>query len=334
MVDYSDLYTQGLPYFADDLAKVLHALEHRQCVTLCSAYKMGDRRFVDYLNSILQQSGRHTVHYDADYTFTIEDLSALQSSSINKQKVVLLPWFWRMNKSFLREYTNIMRDKKHAFTSVIVLEPEFLDHPERLFPDTNVPLEVIITRKPLQKIAVEQLLDARSSLANAALSASQREKISKLSGGHIGLVKRLFNLAIQQQLTTPESALQDPAIKTDLLNLEHQYRTLSKETCMAIGLLRKDGSIAIPLLRDFLNSISTDFASTLSPLQQKLLELFESKQGQIVSKKEIHQLMSTEGTYSLWAVYKVVSRFAAAIAHKYRVRNVSGKGYILLEQHP
>jgi len=330
MADYSAVYKQGLPYFEDDLRKTIHAVDRGQCVALCSAYKMGDRRFVDYLNFMLSRKNDIDVSYDAENSYTRNQLHTFQEKPSSGKKVLLLPWFWRMDTRVIKQYTEVMRDKRNTFISVIVLEPEFLDHPESVFPDTNLPFEVLLIRKPLSPILTEQLLKTRCELANATLTQQQRKQILTLGGGHIGLTKRLFNLAIQGTPQTLEYALRDPAIKTDLLNLEHQCRTLSLDTCQTIGLLRKDGTSSIPLLRHFIGSISADFSASLTPFQQELLTLFEQKKGQIVSKNEIHRLMNTDGHYSLWAVYKVISRFAAAVSHKYRVRNISGKGYILV----
>ncbi len=291
---------------------------------------MGDRRFVDYLNFVLTQSNSFDISYDAKNSYTREQLREFQNKVTSKPKVLLLPWFWRMDRSVIKAYTEIMRDKRNTFVSVIILEPAFLDQPEDMFPDTNLPFEVLLTRKPLNRPETEQLLDTRCALASATITKNQRDRIFLLARGHIGLTKRLFNLTLQGATLTKDYMLRDPAVKTDLLNLELQCRTLSTDCCKTLGLLREDSSCAIPLLKSFIDSLSTDFVADLTPLQQKLLALFEQKSGRIVSKEEVYRIMSTEGTYSLWAVYKTISRFATAISQKYRIRNVSGKGYILV----
>lgn len=293
---------------------------------------MGDRRFVDYLNFKLSHKSGIDVSYDAENSFTREQLHEFQEKPSVGKKVLLLPWFWRMDTKVIKQYTEIMRDKKNTFVSVIVLEPEFLDHPEKVFPDTNVPFETLRCRQPLGRIQADQVLDARCALAEESISSKQRERILSLAGGHIGLLKRLFNIALQGDTLKMDTVLNDPAVKTDLLHLEFQLRALSMPTSKKIGLLRNDNTCALPLLKIFIQSHSEDFASTLTPAQQMLLDLFLSKKGVVISKEEIHRKMNTEGNYSIWAVYKTVSRLSNAITHKYRIRNVSGKGYMLVDR--
>ncbi|MCC7304093.1 helix-turn-helix domain-containing protein [bacterium] len=330
--NYLQEYTKGLLYFQNDLDLVVSTLEKRKCVVLCSAYKMGDRRFVDYLNFTIEHDDRFDVYYDKENTYTQELLELIQQRVTSRIKVLLLPWYFRMSDAFKELFTSLMKDRKNTFISVIILEPEFFERPERVFATTNIPMEVILTRKPLDKDAAGQLLETRCGLEKVTLTDQQKEKIISLSGGHIGLLKRVFNLAIQGKTLTPTEVLSDPAIKADLLNLELQYRTLSQATCKKIGLLRDDNSVAVPLLRYFLNSIQQNLSDTLSPLYQKLLTLFLEKEGEIVTKEEIHALMNEEQEYSLWAVYKNISRFAKAIQKKYAIKNVSGKGYMLLDK--
>lgn len=330
--EYAQIYDRGLPYFDTEHELVVASLMQKQCVALCSAYKMGDRRFIDYLYHTIAHDDRFDVYYDKENTFTPTTLEKIQRTVTKRIKVVLLPWYFRMSPDFQQSYLSIMRNKNNSFVSIIVLEPSFLDHPELLFPNTNTPMERILTRLPLDKTRTGQLLDIRCQLAGLTLSETQRARITNLSGGHIGLIKRLFNLAIQGSDLTKQVTLEDPAIKADLLNLELQYRTLTQATNKRIGILKDDLSVAIPLLRYFIDSITTSLTDTLSPLYQQLLTLFLSKNGGIVTKDEIHQIMNQEQEYSLWAVYKNISRFAKSIEKKYLIKNISGKGYLLVQR--
>jgi len=329
MADYQDLYKQGLPYFQHDVEKILAALEQKQCVALCSAYKMGDHRFVDYLYSLIKDTNQYDVFYDAENSYTKNKLIEFQEKHSDKNKVLLLPWFWRMNQSVVKEYTSIMRDKRNKFTSVIILDPTFLDKPEKLFPDTNTPTEIMITRSLLLPGEISKLLLTREKLANRTIPQAQKKKIGILSGGHIGLAKRLFTLAVQGETISLENLIVDTAIRSDLLNLEHQIQTLSQSTAKKIGLLDKNNQISIPLLQRFIANKNKVSTVRLSPLYQQILSIFLAKEGAIVSKKELHEIINKEKVYSLWAVYKTISRFKNAIKPIYELRTVNGKGYLL-----
>jgi len=64
-------------------------------------------------------------------------------------------------------------------------------------------------------------------------------------------------------------------------------------------------------------------------LYQQILSIFLAKEGAIVSKKELHEIINKEKVYSLWAVYKTISMFKNAIKPIYELRTVNGKGNLL-----
>lgn len=333
-MDYLAQYERGLPYFDSDLSTLCSAIEKKQCVVLCSAYKMGDRRFLDYLYHHISHEDHLDVYYDKENLFTASTLEKIQEKTTTRTKVVLLPWYFRKPTTFTRAFLQLMRDRRATFISVIIMEPSFFDAPEKFFPDTNLPMQVVLARKPLDKENTLSLLHIRENLADTHIAPETLSQVYALSGGHIGLTKRLFTLATQGERLKLPALLFDPALRATLLNLELQYRTLSKETCKKIGLLTQEEGIAIPLLRAFVQSITEELSDTLTPLQQKLLELFLSRNGELVTKEEVHEIMDPEREYSLWAVYKSIARFSKAVEKQYVVKNVSGKGYVLVKRNP
>lgn len=294
--------------------------------------KMGDWGFAAYLHATIQHDDRYDVYYDVEGTFTDKTLKKIQEKATSRTKVLILPLYFQMSPAFQRGFLRLMRTKTHTFISIIIMEPEFLEHPEKFFPDTNVPMEVILTRKPFSKELTSELIDIRCQLENNTITEKQKAQIYNLSGGHIGLTKRLCLLIFQGKKLSLQDALLDPVIKNDLLRLELQYRILAPDTLKILGILREDGSHTIPLLREFIAAINGNFVDTLSPMYQKLLSLFLTKPGDLVTKEEVHQILSDNKSYSLWAVYKNMSRFAKAVNAKYLIKTVSGKGYILLER--
>ncbi|WKZ23758.1 MAG: helix-turn-helix domain-containing protein [Candidatus Dojkabacteria bacterium] len=327
---YQTLYLQGLPYFSEEVTLVQEALQRKQCVAFCSAYKMGDRRFLDYLYSIFQHSGEYDVYYDHDDSFTAQTLDLVQKKESTRQKLLLVPWYFRKEKSFTSAFTRYMRNKSNTFLSLIILEASYFDTPEKVFSHTSTPVEVILTRKPLSKENSKHLLDVREQLYGKKLPPGARKTILSLTNGHIGLTKRLFLLAQQKHPLTIPKLLHEPTIRAELLQLELEYRTLSRMTTERIGLTTENGVITIPLLKAFVKSLAQPTLDQLSPLYQELLELFLQQPGKFLSKEAIHAHLNQQKPYSLWAVYKTMSRFGKAIQEKYMLRTISGKGYKLI----
>jgi hypothetical protein len=126
--------------------------------------------------------------------------------------------------------------------------------------------------------------------------------------------------------------LHDPPTKAVLLQLEHQMRTISVYTLQRIGLLSQKERCTIPVLDKFMANTRGNIEANLSAVEAELLHLFQRQQGKPLSLESIHKTIKPNTPYSMWATYKIVSRFTTAVAMIYRVKNVKGKGYFLLEK--
>lgn len=81
-----------------------------------------------------------------------------------------------------------------------------------------------------------------------------------------------------------------------------------------------------------MNKISGESIRDLAPAYQELFDRFLNKKSKVVSLSEIHNILTPDKEFSMWATYKSISRFAKEIAPKYKVQNIKGKGYRLIQK--
>jgi hypothetical protein len=332
MTNYSDLYNKKLGYFQQYLDTIVDDLSKKRSVCLCAAYKLGDRRFIDYLAFTLAKSDDFFVFHDEKNEFTVDTLISIQATIAVKKKVLLLPYFEEKDTQFLAYYSKLMRNRSNTFLSVIRVNAEFLDKPEAYFPDTNLPMESLCVMTPFTAIESDEIIAVREALDEMSIDAASKKFIVVQNGGHAGLIKRACSLYRQNGKITEEMMLHDPPTKAVLLQLEHQMRTLSAYSLKRIGLLSQLERCTIPILDKFMANTRGNIEAALSAVETELLHLLQRQQGIPLSLESIHKAIRPNTPYSMWATYKIVSRFTSAIAVLYRVKNVKGKGYLLLEK--
>lgn len=329
---YTKLYADGIPYFEKDLQQIICGLQSNRCVVFSSARRMGTRRFCDYLAYYIEHKTNFILYYDQKNTFSEDTLNNAQQEK-ERQVVLLLPWYAQMKQSFLQRFSRVMKTKSETMLSITAVDADFYDEPEKYFHDTFRPIEYVVTRQLLDITAMKSLIKTRCTIDKCSVVQQDVDQMIKYSGGCIGILKRMFTLmAVEKVRVTPEYLLQDPAMRMELLTLEHQLRTLSNGTLKRIGLLSETDRIAIPLLQLFVRSIGDRFRKELLPKHNELLEVFLNKSDGIVTLNEIHHVLNTNKSYSIWGTYKAASRFAKAIESRYRLRNIRGKGYQLYDR--
>lgn len=108
-----------------------------------------------------------------------------------------------------------------------------------------------------------------------------------------------------------------------------------KVTVSKLGILDENGEIRSELLKQYFRDYKEKYIEqsypNLSELEIKLLTYLYASEGNVVSKDQLGDLMLLGNhNYSLWAIYKQISRLKPKISDRFVIENIKGKGYMLV----
>jgi hypothetical protein len=163
------------------------------------------------------------------------------------------------------------------------------------------------------------------------------EKIYELTNGNPALVRYVGKCVDDMGelvLTNINVMLKYPPLKLKLNNIVEAIIKEPIEILRQVDIINNDNSLFSPLVREYLKIYELENMSNLLPDlrkgERKILSFLVKNRGQIVDKDRIAFLMGlTESNFSLWAIYKTISRLKIKIKGKYELRVIKDKGYIL-----
>lgn len=162
-------------------------------------------------------------------------------------------------------------------------------------------------------------------------------KIHRLSGGNPALIKHLGQVVDRlgkQVLSRPKVLIKTPSLKVKLNDLAQAVLSEPRETLRRIDVLDSQDKIFSPLLALYLKSYELENIVNLFPQltkqERKILTYFIKNKNKVVDKDRISFLMGlSEENFSLWALYKAISRLKNKIKDHYQLVNFKNKGYMI-----
>lgn len=162
-------------------------------------------------------------------------------------------------------------------------------------------------------------------------------KIFELSGGHPGLVKHLGKCVDdwgREVLNKLVVLIGYPSITIKLRELASVIMTQDKVVLNDLGMINKEGEIFSPLLKTYLQSYRAENVDELLPnltvQETKIFSYFLANKDVFVDKDKIAFLMGlSDENFSLWAVYKAISRLKSRLPKTYQLKVMKNKGYLL-----
>lgn len=214
--------------------------------------------------------------------------------------------------------------------SVISHPGDFLSHSKHFADSFFVlpPLDLKGTREVIRHNGEFFLWRVKESLA---------QDIFKLSGGNGGLIKYICKAVDEngkEILSRPDELLEYPPLKIRLEALLRLTLTQSPKLLRQIKVVTEKMKPFSKLLGIYIKNFSLaniDIAfPELTRLERKILSFFVINEGKVIDKETVAFWMEmSEDEYSLWAIYKIVSRLRKKIRGRYNLDSIKGRGYCL-----
>lgn len=174
-----------------------------------------------------------------------------------------------------------------------------------------------------------------------SLDVNQLEEINKLCRGHVGLMKSLYLAVARDGLKLDDDLLNNPHIihrlETTLLDaIEEISRKSLYENRWILELLGfiKDNKIFSPLFDKYFQQLISkedSIESKLSYAEKKVFTILKQKQGEIVSRDEVAQVLwgqEWSEKYSDWAIDQTIYRIRKNLElSPYKLITRKGEGF-------
>lgn len=161
-------------------------------------------------------------------------------------------------------------------------------------------------------------------------------EIYSLSGGIPRLIKHICKLISEEKIKVDnlDKFEEDPAILFQLNYLVNLLVSVESKYLFRLGLTDENGKVKSALLERYLKKyrslLVTKFFPRLTILESKVVSYLYENEGEILTLDKISELLKmTDDNYSLWAIYKVISRIKPKIKSNFKITNLKGRGYIL-----
>jgi len=193
---------------------------------------------------------------------------------------------------------------------------------------------------PFDQEGTRRILEANQQALGYNYPLATVKKIHQLSGGNPSLIKHLGKCVDemgQQVLSDPKMLINYPSLKIKLNDINEVILSESKEVLEQIGIINQKGKLFSPLVAEYYKNYELEnieeIVPSLTPQEKRILTFFLKNKGKIIDKDHIFMLMElAEEDYSLWAIYKAISRLKNKIKGKYQLRALKSRGYLLASQ--
>jgi len=333
-------------YFGEMYPKVIENLIRGEnvCISVISGF--GVKTLFNFLDFNISNDNLfdHVFVYDPEIEKgnLLEFTKGVISEFPDDNKLIIVRFFEQTkHKSEILEKLDSLRRRSPKSLVFLV----FADHSAII--DTNeyqarstIFFTEIFYMKPFDKNQSEKMIKSLTNFYGWRTDENLYEKIYSISGG----IPRIIKYVVKEiyETRTPinnfEKFLSSPHISFQLELLTKLLIKLPKKKVEMLGLVVK-GKIKSKLLQHYFlnyqNNLAKQLFINLTKQESKILSFLLENQGVILQVDKIADLIEmADEKYSLWAIYKLISRLKGKVKKYFEIQNFKGQGYMLQNTKP
>ncbi|KKU10140.1 MAG: hypothetical protein UX13_C0019G0008 [Candidatus Woesebacteria bacterium GW2011_GWB1_45_5] len=339
-----DSYTSTLPqnYFNDLYLKVSNVLKHRGNICISVMYGFGNKTVFNFLTGQLEKNRLFDKIAVYDPTLDRVDPVKFVKSLISKNKdeniLIVIRFFEQIKnkRNILEKLRNLQGQNLNNVSFLAISDHTPLLNPLDYSGKTTIFFSECVYLKPLTLNETKTMIKTITEYFGWKINKRDHQKIYKLSGG-IGRIIKYICREISESATSAGQT--DVFMKNMQISFELDYLTkiliaIPKNQLFLLGLTDKNNEIKSTLLRSyFKNYLSAEVIErypNLSFTESRILSFLLEYENETISLEKIAEIidMSTEN-FSLWALYKTISRLKNKTKKSFKIINVKNKGYLL-----
>lgn len=329
-------------YFDNIYEKIAHQLVRGQNVVISEMYGCGGKTLYNFIAGLIIKDKLFDslYFYDPDLEeISLIDFTKEKSTQHPDKKKLILVWQFEKiaNKNKVLETLDGMRRINPAnLVFLSFTDYSLITNSRAYFAKTTVFFNERIYLAPFAPKATNEMIDLTTSFFGWKIPKKYYKKIYELSGGVPRLMKYVCKELAKKNLKIDdvEKFKTNASILFQLDYFVHIMLRVPKDQLITLGLIDKNGKIISKLLEEYLQTYESDIVKRLYPAlshsEAKVLSYLVENEGEIISIDKIGDLMNlSDEKYSLWAIYKLLSRLKPKVKNNFAISNIKGKGYLL-----
>ncbi|MCA9381778.1 helix-turn-helix domain-containing protein [Candidatus Dojkabacteria bacterium] len=239
-------------------------------------------------------------------------------------------------QDFLEELNSLLLDKDFKLPVLAFANHEGIVSPNKYSAKSTPFFSKKYNLTPFSMEELIRMIEISSDYYNWDINPNEYDTLYKLSGGNPRLVKHICINNVEQGIkySDLETNINDATNNYELAYLAELYVKYDKANLTKLGITDNEGKIKSLLFVEYLKTLNSDFIEKLFPhlsdLEIKVLSILFLNLNQIVRIEKIGDIIYPDpDDYSLWAIYKLISRLKPKVKSQFIIDNVKGKGYIM-----
>lgn len=339
MKSYYDVLPKD--YFDNLYTKVAKALIRGENVLVSAMWGCGGKTFLNLFLRLARKEKLFDQIYYFDPEANREKLDRFVKKYVASGKgrtVVTVRFFEKVeDKSVILERLHRMRvARPEELVFLVMTDHTGMIFPEKYSAQTTSFFSERFSILPFDQKQTEKMIRITCKYYGWHIRGEDYERVFRLSGGIPRLVKYVCKGVDERgmKLDNPRLFLTNPSISFELDYLVRISMQLGLDKAKRLGLVDDKGEIKSELLlvyyKNFQVQLITQLYPNLSGLEEKVLNFLLVNQGTVVSFEKMGDLMAMgEDDYSLWAIYKLISRLKHKVEKNFEIKNIKGRGYLL-----
>jgi len=357
-------------HFEPLMSKVLNGLKNGESICLYGMPGIGRRYFVRQLEILLKQQNLADIVitweatlYEKGLVEQIENemrekIAPLRSAKQNFVRgkanifpelkeylethkiIIILSYIERLkDKEKVFKFLRILRTLHQTNLSIlttcdqsILVDPDiYLSGPEQF-------AESFYAFEPFDLKGTKRAIDLLLKTYGLKVKSSSLPKIHELSGGNASLSKYICKAVDtygDKVLSDLKELVNYPPLKIRLDEFIQITFKEKPEILKQLKIVNSKGKIFAKALQYYLKNYEAEHLDILFPdltqLEKRILSYLLLNKGTIINKDRLAFWMGmSDDDFSLWAIYKIISRIKKKIEGKFKLENVKGRGYRLI----
>jgi len=335
-------YYKTLPkdYFDNLYTRVADKLTHNQNVCISVIRGGGARTIFNHLNNYLLEDklfGEIKVFDPEIEDVNLTDFIKTLVDTPRQRLVIIISFEQISDKQIvLTKLDSLRRRHPELLTFLAITDHNVITNPESYQTTSSIFFSDIIYVPPFNRIQTEKMINTLTYFYGWEIKPNIVDKIYNLSGGNPRLIKYFCKEVSESNypISNFEKFILVPQINFQLNLISKLLITTPVSKLDLLGLTDKEGKIISQLVRYYLKNYKSDIINALYPAlgntEAKIASFLIESEGRVVSIDKIANLVKmTDDNFSLWAIYKMISRLKPKLKNNFKIHNIKGRGYLL-----
>lgn len=329
-------------YFDNLYGKVVALLFKGENVCVSAFYGCGGKSFYQlFVREITKDKLFSNITY-FDPELEKESLPKFAAKQVKKNNgpiLVVIRLFEKIpnKQEILEKLLSLQQSCQKRIIYLVITDHTAFSTPEQYFAKTASFFSGKLLVTPFNNDQTREMINLTKNYFGWDINKELYKEIYSLSGGIPRLVKYICKGVSEQtaRIIDTNKFLEDPAVRFQLVYLSQLLITLETNILIKLELIDEELKIKSKLLEIYFKNYSSqsirELLPELSDMELAAASFLYENKGRVVSIDKLQDCFELAGVKTtIWGIYKLIFRLNNKICKYFQIKNVKGKGYLLV----